>query len=324
MTFKSIANSIKKAEKIAIFGHISPDLDCFGSAFSLKQVLTTQLKKDVNVFVDGKIEDRYKKIFYPHDLDRFEFNHTDYDLIIVVDTPNKNRVGKYAEEIVKHKNVIRIDHHFDDKNELTKKYYLDKKSSSCSELIYEIIKLLVKKIDKLTATYLYAGLVGDTNSFKNNNVTTNSLKVAYEMSLLGADLHLINDIFFRSQNDSYWNVTKTIFDNAEFYGEFGISGMTLKQLKKVESDGEGNSRFATEIISLEKIKIGCIYTEQEPKKFYCSFRCISGFDVSKIAAKFGGGGHKCAAGCLIMGSYKEVKKKIIKEIKDYLNEVKSD
>ena len=53
---------------------------------------------------------------------------------------------------------------------------------------------------------------------------------------------------------------------------------------------------------------------------HCSFRSKFEYDVSKIAEKFGGGGHKNAAGCLIIDSLSNAERMIIDAIKTYLKE----
>ena len=322
MTIKSIANSIKKAKNIAIFGHVCPDLDCFGSAFSLKHILKTQLDKNVKVFIDGEMEENFAGIFYPNIIDTCNFVPNDYDLIIVVDTPNKKRIGKYAEKVIKHPNVIKIDHHEDDTNELTKNCYIDTNSASCAELVYLVIKELVKKIDPTTATYIYSGIIGDTNSFVNSNVNETCLEIASNLCQLGANLNLVINSFLKSNTMANWNLSKLVYEKTEFCNNFGIVGITLKELNKLGLNGEGNSKYANEIIYIKGIDIGCIFTEKSSKSFNCSFRSVEGYDVSEIAKKLGGGGHKCAAACVLNGNYKDVRSKILNAIKDYLNEVK--
>ena len=50
--------------------------------------------------------------------------------------------------------------------------------------------------------------------------------------------------------------------------------------------------------------------------FHVSFRSSKTADVNKIAAFFGGGGHKKASGCTLKGPFGEVKRKILKKIND--------
>ena len=319
MTIKSIAKIIKKAQNIAIIGHVSPDLDCLGSAFSLKESLLS-LGKIAVVFTDGPIEEKLKPIFYPNDVESKIFNYKDYDLILIVDTPNPKRLGKLGKEVIKHKNVVRIDHHFDPDNVLTKKFYLDENSSSCAEIAYLLIKELEIEITSKIATFVYAGIVGDTNSFINSNTTANSLLVASKMAEKGADVYKINECFFKSSDIKEWNLSKFVYDKAEFRNNYAIVGVKQKELKKLGVTGEGMSSYANQLLSLKEIILGCTFTERNKNTFYTSFRSAQHVPANKIAEMLGGGGHKCAAACIISGSFKDVREKIIKAIEKVFEE----
>lgn len=322
MTIKSIANAIKKSKKMAILGHISPDLDCLGSAFSLKEVLTKNFNIEVSVFADGKIKDGETEIFYPNELDTKDFVASDYDLIVMVDSPNATRVGKYADELLKHKNIIKLDHHYDNLEPITKNFYVDEKSSSCCEIVYLVINELTDKIDKEVATYLYAGITGDTNSFLNSNTTPNSLLVAAKLYELGANVNKVNTLYFKTKSKNQWDLIRYIYNKVEYHGNFAFVGVKLKELKKYNVSGDGLARFANDLISIKGIDVSCVFVEKKLRTFNCSFRSKEGYSVRDIAQKFGGGGHICASACVLNGSYGEVKSKILKIIKNDILERK--
>ena len=316
MTIKGIANAIKKSKKMAIIGHISPDLDCLGSAFSLKEVLSKNFNIKVSVFADGKIKENEKEIFYPNNLETKEFKAKDYDLIITVDTPNISRLGKYADEVKKHKNIIKIDHHYDNLTPFTENFYVDEKSASCCEIVYLVIKELTKELDKNVATFLYAGITGDTNSFLNSNSTPNSMMLAGFLFEKGADVNNINQQYFKSKTKNQWELMKYIYQKVTFLDNFAYVGLKLKDLKRFNVSGDGLSSFANELICIKGIDVSCVFVEKNLKTYYCSFRSKEGYSVRDVAQKLGGGGHVCAAACLLNGSYGEVKNKIVKIAKE--------
>lgn len=321
MTLKSIAKKILKAERIAVFGHVSPDLDCLGSAFSLHEGLTKQLNKAVDIFADGKVE-RYGELIDVDILNAKEFIYSAYDLIIAVDTSTSDRLGMFETGVLNHKNIIKIDHHpeLTENDALMKQKYVESTSASASELIYLLLKELNVKITPQIATYLYAGITSDTNSFLNDNVTPRSMAIAGELFKCGADVLKVNRIVFKTISLSKWNLTKVAYEKAEIIGNFGIIGITLKELKKLGNDGEGVSMFANQLISIEGVDLACVYTEKNLRSFRCSFRSKFGTRVDLIAKKLGGGGHKQASGCEVKGSLKEVRAKIVKAIKEGLKE----
>lgn len=318
MKIKDIAKIVKKGETIAILGHISPDMDCFGSVFSLKLSLES-LGKTVDAFTDGELNEKAKKIFSGETLST-EFDYRNYDLLIIVDTPNKQRLGRYGEEVIKHKNIIKLDHHKEIENSFSKQEYVDSLSSSCSEICYLLIKELNIEMDQKIATYLYAGLSADTNSFVNTNVNINSFNMAKILCEAGANTLLVNEVMFKSKTLEEWMLDKKIYETTEIHKNYGISIIRYKDISKLKGDKEGMSRYANKIVSLDCMLIGCSMTERNKNTYDCSFRSKKEVAVNEVAKKFGGGGHLNAAGCVVTGSLKDAKRKVEKAIKETLKE----
>ena len=105
---EQIINKIKESDNIAIAMHDSPDADCIGSAFALKQALKN-IGKDVDVILQNKISTSYLKIIGSAYINKINLPNKFYDLLIILDCSTIDRtidkVGKYANYI------IAIDHH---------------------------------------------------------------------------------------------------------------------------------------------------------------------------------------------------------------------
>ena len=106
---KKIVKLLKKAKKIALFSHISPDPDTIGSTLALYYALKS-MKKDVYVFCDDEYLDKYAFV----DADKL-YNNSEiddsFDLFVAVDIATLDRVGNFAESFSKVEKNIRIDHH---------------------------------------------------------------------------------------------------------------------------------------------------------------------------------------------------------------------
>lgn len=316
---KSIAKIINKGKKIAIFGHIAPDFDCLGSAFSLKEFLQREKEKEVDLFFDGKIGEKDVVLFDPNQINSMEFNHKNYDLIIVVDVPNSKRLGKFGPDVLKHKNIVKIDHHFDEIGDLSKKCWVEEDSSSCSEMIYLLLNELNANITPEIATLIYAGLIADTNSFINDNTTPRSLQIASELFTKGADAFKINSLLYKSMSKKRWDLTKLVYEKAEFIKNIGIVILSLKDLKKLGSENESYSGYANTMIKIEGCDIGISMAEKNLRTVNVSFRSRFGVRVDEIARALGGGGHKQAAACVLSGSVKQVKKRVLQEVEKQLS-----
>jgi len=155
---KKIYNEIKKYDKIVIARHVGADPDALGSSIGLKETIehTFPNKK---VYVVGLPASRFK---YLGDLDKFTEDMYKDALLIVTDTPDKDRVDSV--DTTKFKKTIKIDHH-----PFIEKYcdieWIDDTASSASQMIIELIYNTKLKLTKSAAEKLYIGLVADTDRF---------------------------------------------------------------------------------------------------------------------------------------------------------------
>ena len=308
--FEQVISQINAAKTIAVFSHMNYDNDALGSLYGLTEYLKTKGKK-VETFLDSKITEVDAKLFDPKLLSDQPKN---YDLVIMVDCANGTRLGKYLDFFKLQKNSIRLDHHSgiskDAKLEITMPY-----SSAC-EVILELIEKMGDKPTKKIATYLYAGLASDTVSFQAESVTTRTFENAYKLAKYGADISFVNQILFKTKSLALHKLKNLVFDRIKIYdNDIAISFISQKDLKKYGLSFN-NLNFTDELTGIDQINIACLIKEKGPNTINCSFRCKKGFNVAKITNALGGGGHKEAAACILHGSLKSVKQKVLKTIRE--------
>ena len=313
---KQIAKLIKKAKKIAIFTHIDPDFDALGSSLSLYYVLK-ELKKEVVVFSKNNFTHQEKLILDESIINHNDCNVNNFELFISTDTPTLKRLGDYSSIFSNlNNNTIVIDHHnnLDLKGKHT---YINANYSSCSEIIFELLKMMKIKISSFVATILYTGLASDTNSFINSNTNSFSFIHACELAKLGADLVEVNQKLFRTKTKMEIELKKYLYTNYKIKKDIAycyVDNQTLKQLKAEKSNCSG---FSTTLISIENINYSFSIVEDEDGNCNISLRSKDGYDVRKIAESLGGGGHICASGARIQSNnIKYVVNKILKLIEN--------
>lgn len=309
--FAKIIEKIKEAKTIAIFAHISYDPDGLGSMYGLARFLEKQ-GKSVDKFVDSKVCEVDSRLYDTAELSSMLYK--DYDLMIMVDTPNIERLGQYGPAFKQHQNTIRLDHHAGYNNaakvELTLPY------SSCSEVILELILRMGLKPDRETASYLYGGLLTDTDCFSTGSVTKQTFKNALSLMEYGADTAKVTEILIKTQSFAKFKLNKIINEKAEIYGDVFISVISLKDFKKSGAEQNEDGSISNKLIYLDGINISCLIKQKQINSYSCSFRCRNGYNVAKIAEKLGGGGHKQAAGAVIKGNEKSVKSLVLKTIRE--------
>lgn len=315
---KKIIKSLKKAEKIALFSHSNPDPDTIGSTLAIYSALI-KMGKDVDLFCDAEKNENYNFLedykLYNREIDE----NKKYDLYFAVDIASESMFTGFAEFFVGQENTIRLDHHISGSNYAKINYV--KPESACAIVVYNLLNKMRVKIDSKIATCLYFAICGDTGIFRNNNTDSVTFKVCSELLEKGAEIRKVYNEFFDKKTVPYIKLTSNILLNAKLNdkNKYAILKVTAKDYEYFGASSNENVSNLPHSYLNAGYNVAVILKEREDG-IHCSLRSKVEFDCSKIAEKFGGGGHKNAAGCLIEKDIDQAEKLIEKEIKDYLKQ----
>ena len=313
---KHITKALKKSKVVAIFGHISPDPDCMGSMQGLANMLR-QKGMQVDVYVDTDKDCSEYSVF---DFDanfNIDLDVNKYDTLITVDVATKRLLGKYGDAFESFENTISIDHH-DSRALVAKTVYCEEDSASCSEIIFKLAKYLKVKITPKIASYLFAGIVGDTACFEHDNVTPSTHEVASKLYLLGADTK--NIIFETKKKQSLADIKLRglVYDAMVIKDKVAYVIFTKEMMEKAGSDK--TKYLVSELLNVEDNIFSFGICEKDDGLYTVSVRCKSGYDASIIAGKYDGGGHTQAAGFAFKGNPNTFAKKVFKDCVDQIKQ----
>ncbi len=311
-----IVERLKKEDgKILIFTHENPDADGIGSMLGLYHFL---IKKGKNITCAMKDDVPYICNFLPgvEKIRKLPLNE-EFDLAIVVDAVGAFRAGVE----IKAKEIVRIDHHVGGKFESIDDY-VNPFSPATTCLVAEILKYWdEKEIDSEIATCLYTGLLTDTGSFRYNNVTTKTFDAAKFLVSKGADpFYIAKMVYERNKPNVLYLLQKTL-STLELFEDGKIAGLTVRRkfLEETGTREEDTEGFVNYARSIDGTEVGFIMIQKEDLVTWrVSLRGKGNIDVQEIAKAFGGGGHKDAAGCRIVGKEEEVRQRLVNEIKKAL------
>ena len=311
---KKILDELKSRKKVAIFTHVRPDADCFGSASALKQVLI-KLGATCDIYCDGIVNDNYLFIKYIDEVNNPILES--YDLGVAVDCSDLNRLGKYSSLFSSIESTIKIDHHKTNES-FAKLNHVEFLGSTC-EILYDLFKELGVEIDTEIANSLYAGVSADTGCFLHDSTTANTHFIAGELLKYNIDLDRANYLLFKRKTVGQVNLLKTALSHLRFIcdGKVAITYLTRKDFKEFNCSNTETFGIVNTCVDIDTVDIGVLVSEDKPGLYACSFRGKGSVDVSKICETFGGGGHVRASGCNIFGTYNTVISKIEKVINDY-------
>jgi phosphoesterase RecJ-like protein len=208
--------------------------------------------------------------------------------------------------------LINIDHHrsndfFGDLD------YVDPEASSTAELVWRLIRTVGLPVDKEVAGSLFTGVQSDTGSFVFRNTTSKCLHLAAEMVQLGAEPWESWRLLHASYGVERLQLLRYALETLEMH-ESGrivvitVTGRMLEESGAAQHDCEQIIEFPRNVVGVE---IAAMIRQVGPRLFRFSLRSNGGADVAEVAGRFGGGGHKGAAGFEMEGEPEFLKHKFI-------------
>ena len=287
------------AQQILVVAHIHPDGDAIGSLLGLGLALRNAGKSVQLVSEDG--------IPGPHrQLPGSELIQQNFrgpvDLSIAVDCSDRERAGKTLQEIMVPD--WNIDHHITNLN-YARLNLVDPAAVATAEVIAGLLPGLGLEMTTEIATALLTGIITDTIGFQTSNLTSSALHLAADLMDMGANLPLL---YRRSLvQRSYEAVRLWGAGLSQIERDHGLvwATLTLADRQVIGYTGRDDADLIQVLFSIEDAHIAVVFVEQPNQRVKVSWRAHPGYDISKIALQFGGGGHPSAAGAEVAGTLAE-------------------
>lgn len=294
---QQLAKRVSDADSILLCCHKNPDGDALGSVLALKRILAMQ-GKQCTVFVPEEIA---KNLAFLPGLDEIDQKLADDfipSLTILLDTASTGQLStvlleRYEAQRLGH--VAVIDHHA--QHEQFGHTVVRREVCATGQLIFDLVGELVWPMDDDAALCLYTAISADTGSFRYSNTTQATFETVaqlmkYRVSPSKVAKELF-DTFTLSRQRILGKVADTLVIDCD--GKVAFLSCTQKMLQETgatSNDLEGFVNIGRNVIGVE---VAVMFTETEHGS-KASLRSNGQVDVASIAAQFGGGGHRAAAG----------------------------
>jgi len=324
--FQEAIDIIRKSRRFILTTHETSDGDGIGCELALYHALR-RLKKDVIILNHEPVQEKYQfidpdNIIQVYDPENRKLDLNSYDVLLSLDNSYIHRLGKLAETIPHlHCAKISIDHHVF-RGSFADISIVDETASSIGEMIYNLIKELGIKIDCLIAEPIYMSIVTDTGYFSYPNTTPNAHLIVAELMQLGIDANRIHSLVYMRNTLEQAKLLglsmETLRTAAE--GRLAYFYITLAMCRKTKMKPEETEFFIDFVKAIDNVEVIIFFRQIARSKVNISLRSKTGFDVEAIAKKFGGGGHKRAAGMLMQGKFEEILKTVVAAFEKDLND----
>lgn len=288
---------------IAVSGHIRPDGDCIGSVLGIYNYIRTNYREiQIKAYLEP-IPFDFEFLSGSDKLIRANrFDNTAFDLFICCDCGDLGRLGDSSVYFSNAKKTICIDHHETNGAFADVNYVFPEASSTC-ELVGQIIDR--ERIDKKTAECLYTGMVTDTGLFQYNCTHSSTMEFAGFLMDKEIDFSYIVDHVFFTKSIKQLQMLGVGITNSKTYldGRIIASYVTADQMKKYDAAPKNMEGVVSTLRSVEGVELAFFMYPTEDGSYKVSSRASTDrVDLSALALKYGGGGHKRAAGFSMDGT----------------------
>ena len=301
MTFTQSRNRSASHDRFLVVTHENPDGDALGSLLGAALGLRA-LGKDVVMFLSGDapLPGEYGFLALG-DLRRHLPDDIESRTVLALDCANESRIGPAPGLLERAASVINVDHHHDN-DRFGDLNLIVADASSTAEIVRDLLAELDVDLTPDIAEALYVALVTDTGRFQYANTTPKSLRLAAELVEAGADVHAIFKHVYETVQFAKLKLLARALDRAELFedGRLVVSYLLREDFAEAAAEepySEGIIDYLRQVEGTEMVALIREPPRDDGPAHRVSLRSSRDeVDVSAIARKAGGGGHRQAAG----------------------------
>ena len=304
LTRSETAEILLAHDHYTIITHRRPDGDTLGSSALLCMGLR-QLGKQAYILENPEITPKYTHLHQGLTKPRAE----EGDFVVTVDVASDNMLPDSCKTLAFD---LRIDHH-GSATSFTPVELVEPEAAACGETVYGVLQEMGAELDIPMANALYTAISTDTGCFRYANTTANTFAVAAACAKAGAEVFSINQALFETNSLARLKVQSYMLEHAVSVQEGKVMICPLPKAAEIacgagEDDLENISGFPR---TIEGVQLAVTIREEGTNRVKMSVRAVPGQDASALCAKFGGGGHKGAAGASMNMSLDEAVQAVI-------------
>jgi len=312
---KHVAGLLKPGMRVAITTHVNADGDGIGSEVALWRMLRERGLRPVVVNPTG-FPARYGFLLNgcaEADKSKAAVRHLERaDVIVVLDISDLSRLGHLARIVEKTTvPVACVDHHQSNGTLPDGPRLVDAAAAATGELIYDLGRVAGWSLDTEIARALYVAILTDTGGFRFSNTSSRVLQLASHFLDHGLDPEEIYTAVYASEPEGKVRVLTEALETLVV--ESRIAWLTIPPgaLERHGLDASELDGIVEVARSIEGVQLAIMFRQLASGRVKVSFRSMGSIDVAELAERFGGGGHRRAAGASFDGSLPDVQARVL-------------
>lgn len=292
---RQIAEHLRTTDNFLVTSHVSPDGDALGSMLAVGEVLDA-MGKQVQLFNESGLPERFRWLSPRQEILR-DLPDTEPETVIVLDCGSPQRPGTLLAPWLSSKTVVNIDHHLDNPM-FGSINWVDQRVSSTGEMVGMLARELNVPLAGLLGEYVYLSLISDTGDFCFSNTRPETLEMAAEILRLG-----LLPGPFHEQRQSTGTINQlrmrgTVTQQATLHsqGRISLISFTRELFRQTGTGPEDTEGLVNRVLYLRGVQAAIATREEDNGSIKFSLRSKGDVNVQAVAVRFGGGGHRNAAG----------------------------
>jgi phosphoesterase RecJ-like protein len=306
---------VRTHENFLLTTHVRPDGDGLGSMLALAGTLQ-QMGKKARMVVASVLPPRYDFLDPERRVRRFHLpgdEYRDADAILVLDTGTWNQLGDFG-TLLRQLPAPRavIDHHLT-QDDLGAVRLVDVTAEATGRLVFEAIQALGAPLSAESAHCLFVALAMDTGWFRHSNTAPKTFELAARLVERGARPTAAYERLFEQSTPERLLLTGLVLSRLQLSHGGQVCHTEIRKddyaaTGAVPQDTEDLVNYTRAVAGVE---VGLLLMEQPRGGVKVSFRSREKIDVAKLAERFGGGGHRLAAGAIVETTLSDARARVL-------------
>lgn len=315
-TARRLLETLRSAKRVRIGTHVNPDGDALGSALALSHWLDARGISNEVLCQDPA--PAHLQFLPGVERLRLEPDEATPDVAAVLDLEALHRLGRLRSHFEAVRPLVVVDHHVPQEAAGDLRL-IDTSAAATAVLVAELLLDADRELSPDIATCLLTGLVTDTGSFRYRNVNARALRLAAELVERGANLPLITSEVYQRKRLGAVRLLGRALENLCVDEPHRLAWSTLspEDFAAAGATREDTESIVNEILAIGSVDVAILLRQAEPGPVWVSLRSRDSFDVGRVAARFGGGGHPNAAGCTFRTSLEEATRLVTEAVRSW-------
>ena len=303
-TEAEVVAELRRRPAFVMVSHVKPDGDTLGAGLALGLALKRlgnrvayfnqdPVPRNLRFLPDAEFVSRAIPSDFPPDT-----------LYVFGDMSDPARAGEFLPKVDR-ANMLDIDHHLGNAHFGALNYVIPSETST-GTAVMRLFREMDTPIDAKIATCILTTIMTDTGGFMHSNTTSETLELAAELMLAGADKEQITEEIFGNKRVAATRLLGRIIDEMQFVhdGKYCYSHVDDAMLKQTGADGEDTEDIVNVLRGQEGVEVAALFKAYDGE-IRVSLRSSGRVNVQAAAARLGGGGHFRASGLTLHGSLNE-------------------